>query len=627
LDWTIDEAASSAPSAAPFEAVAVNPGLLLSAPARTTPARLADSPYVVLYDQTDNVGVNGFPSQNFETVNNAYDNAGADDFIIPAGDGSWTIESVDVIGVYSAGGGPTPSVDVNIYADNAGLPGTLVYSAPGVVPASDVGGDLGITLLAPAVLPSGHYWVSVIANMNFTPNGQWFWNTRTVQANNPYAWQNPGNGFGTGCVTWSPGAGTCGVGGGVEPDALFRLNGTIGGGGGGGCSAPSDIPWVSVSPASGTTTPGGGVPVDVTFDSTGLSIGVYTGTLCINSNDPVTPLVEVPVELTVTSGSGGGTVTQVFTNTTPVAIPTGPGVVTSTIVVAGANSYLYDLNMTTFIQHTFAADMDITIMSPAGTVVTLSSDNGTGNDNVFNGTVWDDSANPAGQVPYTTNNGLVTDHVYVNLTLASPLVPEETFGAFIGENPNGTWVITISDDLAGDGGSLDSWSLEITSGAAPSTSSQSFSNITPTPIPTGPAVASAVITVTGMTGSILDLNLTTFIQHTFAADMDITLMSPAGTVVTLSSDNGTSNDNVFNGTVWDDSADPDGQVPYTTNNGMVTDNAYVNLTLASPLTPEESMAAFNGEDPNGVWTITISDDLAGDGGSLDSWTLDITTAQ
>jgi subtilisin-like proprotein convertase family protein len=367
--------------------------------------------------------------------------------------------------------------------------------------------------------------------------------------------------------------------------------------------------------------------VDVTFDSTGLSIGVYTGTLCINSNDPVTPLVEVPVELTVTSGSGGGTVTQVFTNTTPVAIPTGPGVVTSTIVVAGANSYLYDLNMTTFIQHTFAADMDITIMSPAGTVVTLSSDNGTGNDNVFNGTVWDDSANPAGQVPYTTNNGLVTDHVYVNLTLASPLVPEETFGAFIGENPNGTWVITISDDLAGDGGSLDSWSLEITSGAAPSTSSQSFSNITPTPIPTGPAVASAVITVTGMTGSILDLNLTTFIQHTFAADMDITLMSPAGTVVTLSSDNGTSNDNVFNGTVWDDSADPDGQVPYTTNNGMVTDNAYVNLTLASPLTPEESMAAFNGEDPNGVWTITISDDLAGDGGSLDSWTLDITTAQ
>ena len=37
------------------------------------------------------------------------------------------------------------------------------------------------------------------------------------------------------------------------------------------------------------------------------------------------------------------------------------------------------------------------------------------------------------------------------------------------------------------------------------------------------------------------------------------------------------------------------------------------------------MAAFNGEDPRGVWTLTISDDLAGDGGSLDSWGLAITT--
>ena len=143
-----------------------------------------------------------------------------------------------------------------------------------------------------------------------------------------------------------------------------------------------------------------------------------------------------------------------FTNSTPVAIPTGPAVVTSTINVTGVTGFLSDLNVTTFITHTFAADLDITIQSPAGTVVTLTTDNGAGNDDVFNGTVWDDDANPAGQVPYTTNNGMVTDHAYVNLTLASPLTPEEPLGAFIGENPNGTWTITISDDLAGDGGNL-----------------------------------------------------------------------------------------------------------------------------------------------------------------------------
>ena len=49
-----------------------------------------------------------------------------------------------------------------------------------------------------------------------------------------------------------------------------------------------------------------------------------------------------------------------------------------------------------------------------------------------------------------TNDGLVTDHVYVNNTLASPLVPEEALGAFIGENPNGTWTLTVSDDEADD---------------------------------------------------------------------------------------------------------------------------------------------------------------------------------
>ena len=151
--------------------------------------------------------------------------------------------------------------------------------------------------------------------------------------------------------------------------------------------------------------------------------------------------------------------TATFTNSTPVAIPTGPAVVSSNIVVSGAGAYLRDADVQTFITHTFAADLDVTVQSPAGTVVTLTTDNGASNDNVFNGTVWDDDANPAGQVPYLTDNGLATDHVYVNLTLASPLVPEEAMGAFIGENPNGTWTLTVSDDLAGDGGSVDSWAL------------------------------------------------------------------------------------------------------------------------------------------------------------------------
>jgi uncharacterized membrane protein len=71
------------------------------------------------------------------------------------------------------------------------------------------------------------------------------------------------------------------------------------------CDNPVDIPWLSVSPAAGTTVSGTTSTVDVTFDSTGLSEGTYTGSLCIDSNDTSTPRVEVPVTLTVSAPTYG----------------------------------------------------------------------------------------------------------------------------------------------------------------------------------------------------------------------------------------------------------------------------------------------------------------------------------
>lgn len=319
-------------------------------------------------------------------------------------------------------------------------------------------------------------------------------------------------------------------------------------------------------------------------------------------------------------------VLNTFQNNVPVAIPTGPAVVNSVINVSGAPGYITDINLTTFLTHTFAADLDITLTSPQGTVVTLTTDNGTGNDNVFNGTVWDDSANPGGQVPYATNNGLATDHPYVNLVPASTLAPEEALAAFIGENPNGNWTLTISDDIVGDDGSF-TWSLDVVSiNNAPVTDQTLFSQNIPVLISDlNPVVVNSTLDVSGLSPFITDVDVTTFLTHSFAADLDITIMSPSGTVVTLTTDNGAGNDDVFNGTVWDDGANPAGQVPYITNDGLVTDHSYFNLTLASPLAPEEALGAFIGEDPNGTWTITISDDASQDGGSLNSWSLNIST--
>jgi hypothetical protein len=86
---------------------------------------------------------------------------------------------------------------------------------------------------------------------------------------------------------------------------VMNVTGTTGGGEPGVCEAPGDVPWLSVSPESGTTPAGGSSEVTVSFDSTGLAVGEYAAVLCVTSNDPASPLVQVPVSLTVVEDGGG----------------------------------------------------------------------------------------------------------------------------------------------------------------------------------------------------------------------------------------------------------------------------------------------------------------------------------
>jgi uncharacterized repeat protein (TIGR01451 family) len=67
------------------------------------------------------------------------------------------------------------------------------------------------------------------------------------------------------------------------------------------CSSPTPISWLDLDRSSGSTDFKTHTVVGTTFDSSGLSNGVYTGTLCITSNDPATSLVTIPVTLTVQS--------------------------------------------------------------------------------------------------------------------------------------------------------------------------------------------------------------------------------------------------------------------------------------------------------------------------------------
>ncbi len=180
----------------------------------------------VLYEQYDNLGTSSFPSQDFETALDNFDAQGADDFVVPAGE-TWNITEVDVYGDYSSGSAGSESFHVFIYQDAAGLPGPVVYTALNQSYTTTNDNDFVVTLSTPAFLTEGVYWVSVQSRMDYNGNDQWFWKDRTQQNNNPAAWQNPGDGFGSGCTSWAQRISCLGSAG---PDYVYRLIGDIGGG-------------------------------------------------------------------------------------------------------------------------------------------------------------------------------------------------------------------------------------------------------------------------------------------------------------------------------------------------------------------------------------------------------------
>lgn len=286
---------------------------------------------------------------------------------------------------------------------------------------------------------------------------------------------------------------------------------------------------------------------------------------------------------------------------------------TSTILVSGQDSYLWDIDLTTFIAHTFCDDLDVTLTSPAGTVVTITTDNGDGHEDVFYGTQWDDDAGNALQA------GPVTLVGFLNGVTATPLVPEEALGAFVGENPNGVWTLTVTDDSAGDTGMLEGWSLDIA--ALPATPVASVTTFSSAP---GSAILDDIvqtdtISVNGLDSFICDVDLVTMLFHTFNADLTVTLTSPSGTTVTITARNGGDKDNVFQATVWDDFAGASNPP------GPVTDADFVDDVTQPALVPEEAMAAFIGENPNGVWTLSVGDHSIVNVGTFVAWGLAITT--
>jgi len=167
----------------------------------------------VLYDQLLPLSWGGIVSHEMTDPGNAaLTSIAADDFIVPSGD-DWAVHYVNTAGFYfQYSGVPVSSMNVTFYADNNGIPGTILFNYPGITTFNElpISGNEGvylyeISLPAPVTLSAGHYWMSVQAVSDFTVTGQWgFYTHEALVIENQFHWKNPLDGFGLGYTDWTP---------------------------------------------------------------------------------------------------------------------------------------------------------------------------------------------------------------------------------------------------------------------------------------------------------------------------------------------------------------------------------------------------------------------------------------
>jgi subtilisin-like proprotein convertase family protein len=109
-------------------------------------------------------------------------------------------------------------------------------------------------------------------------------------------------------------------------------------------------------------------------------------------------------------------------------------------------------------------------------------------------------------------------------------------------------------------------------------------------------------------GILYDVNVGIDITHTYVGQLGIELIAPDGSVVALATYKGGDGDN-FTQTVFDDAASTpiySGSAPFT-----------------GTFQPQMPLAALEGIDIAGTWTLQIRDVTKGETGTLNSWSLEI----
>jgi subtilisin-like proprotein convertase family protein len=206
------------------------------------------------------------------------------------------------------------------------------------------------------------------------------------------------------------------------------------------------------------------------------------------------------------------------------------------------------------VSHTFIGDLIIRLKSPSGRVVTLH--------------------NRAG--------GSTVD-------LSRSYTPADTpqLGLLAGDTLAGAWALSIVDAAPADVGRLVRWELDATLDAQAAVEIEDAPGVS---IPDNNATGiERTLNVTA-TGSIREIAVSVDITHTFIGDLEVSLVSPAGTVVSLHQRAGGQADNIVR-------------------------------TFTATTTP--GLATLRGQRMDGLWKLKVADRDRVDTGKLNRWSLRI----
>jgi subtilisin family serine protease/subtilisin-like proprotein convertase family protein len=229
-----------------------------------------------------------------------------------------------------------------------------------------------------------------------------------------------------------------------------------------------------------------------------------------------------------------------------------------------AESILLDLNIT----HSYRGDLVVTLIGPQGEVFTISNRQGRGARDIII------SAAPLGSFGNTAPGAI---------------------------SPNGRWTLRLQDAAPGDEGTLNGWALRFPGGTPDDDDEEFF------PPDVGQPIQDLIPTVVTLEVSgvpadlpLGNIRLNLAIRHTWRGDLRVELVAPgdrsAPAFVISDREGGSQHDVVIN-----------------------------NQPLDSPAFRVVPQNVQN-INPNGTWTLVITDTVRGDTGVLESWSLVVSPA-